>query len=156
MEAAGGVVLRKTGGEEEVLLIERNGIWDLPKGKREEGESVSDCALREVAEETGLREITLTNFIGVTYHTYLQDDQKIEKKTFWYQMAAADESAMSPQQEEGITQVKWVELEEAQRLAGFQNLKEILNKVRSGVSWFRDGNPERTYESDLRIGNKDR
>ena len=28
--------------------------WSLPKGKREEGESDLDCALREVAEETGM------------------------------------------------------------------------------------------------------
>ena len=39
-----------------ILLIERNGKWDLPKGKREEGESYIQTALRELEEETGIRE----------------------------------------------------------------------------------------------------
>lgn len=134
MEASGGVVLRVSAEGEEVLLILRNGIWDLPKGKRERGESVAECAKREVTEETGIRGITLTDFIGVTYHTYFQGDQKIEKKTSWYLMEAAEADNLRPQQEEGITQIKWVELDEARRLVGFRNLKDTLDKVRARTS----------------------
>ena len=36
------------------LFIRRNGLWDLPKGHREEGEDIETTALREVSEETGL------------------------------------------------------------------------------------------------------
>src|SRR5690554_5740689 len=97
MEAAGGVVLRATDGREEVLLILRNGIWDLPKGKREAGESVPECAIREVSEETGIREVTLAGFIGETYHTYLLNDLKIDKKTYWYGMEAAGGYVLKPQ-----------------------------------------------------------
>ena len=50
VEAAGGVVVNDRG---EYLMIHRNGRWDLPKGHVEPGESTAECAVREVAEETG-------------------------------------------------------------------------------------------------------
>ena len=51
--AAGGVVFRIEHEVVSILLIFRNGVWDLPKGKLEKGESIEMCASREVSEETG-------------------------------------------------------------------------------------------------------
>jgi 8-oxo-dGTP diphosphatase len=41
----------------EVLLVHRAEYddWSFPKGKLERGETLEECALREVEEETGLR-----------------------------------------------------------------------------------------------------
>ena len=50
--AAGGVVQNTN---DEILMIFRRGKWDLPKGKLDEGETLEQCALREVKEETGLK-----------------------------------------------------------------------------------------------------
>ena len=60
VEAAGGVVLRGTGGATghlEVLVVHRGRYddWSLPKGKLDPGESHADAAVREVEEETGVR-----------------------------------------------------------------------------------------------------
>lgn len=51
---------------ERVLLMQRtdNGLWCLPSGGMEPGESVSEAAEREVAEETGLI-VRVTDLIGV-------------------------------------------------------------------------------------------
>jgi ADP-ribose pyrophosphatase YjhB (NUDIX family) len=45
-----------------LLLIKRsdNGRWALPAGAMELGESITDCAIREVFEETGLTVTALT------------------------------------------------------------------------------------------------
>src|ERR1700730_7271010 len=51
--AAGGLVMDQ---HKQVLLIHRKGKWDLPKGKLDKKESLEACALREVKEETGLKE----------------------------------------------------------------------------------------------------
>ena len=51
VEASGGLVFNKDG---DILMIFRNGKWDLPKGKLEIGESVEECAIREVEEECGI------------------------------------------------------------------------------------------------------
>ena len=56
VRAAGGIPVRTAPGGIEVLVVHRPGYddWTFPKGKCEPGESDEDCALREVAEETGL------------------------------------------------------------------------------------------------------
>ena len=51
INAGGGLVQNQAG---EYLLIHRNGLWDLPKGKQEEGEDIALTALREVEEECGI------------------------------------------------------------------------------------------------------
>ncbi len=55
-----------------VLLIRRadNGRWALPAGAMELGESITDCAVREVFEETGLRATGLTAFAAYTGPRY--------------------------------------------------------------------------------------
>ena len=52
--SAGGVIYRKHGGAIEIALIHVRHRWGLPKGHVEEGESISETAIREVREETGL------------------------------------------------------------------------------------------------------
>ena len=51
---------------EKILLTKRadNGLWCLPGGKMESGESVEECCLREVFEETGLH-VNVKRLIGV-------------------------------------------------------------------------------------------
>lgn len=51
INAGGGLVQNAAG---EYLLINRHGLWDLPKGKQEEGEDIALTALREVEEECGI------------------------------------------------------------------------------------------------------
>jgi 8-oxo-dGTP pyrophosphatase MutT (NUDIX family) len=55
---AGGVVVRTVDGEREYLLVEasrRRGLWVLPKGHIEPGETEEAAAVREVQEEAGVR-----------------------------------------------------------------------------------------------------
>ena len=61
LTAARAVVRDEVG---RVLLIRRsdNGVWSLPAGAMELGESIADCAVREVWEETGLRACVVTPF----------------------------------------------------------------------------------------------
>lgn len=53
--------------EDDAILMERradNGIWGLPGGSVDMGESLREAVAREVAEETGLR-VEITAFVGV-------------------------------------------------------------------------------------------
>ncbi len=105
IEAAGGLVKNE---RKEYLVIFRNGIWDLPKGKIEEGEKTRKAAVREVEEECGIRVKKAGRKICKTYHVYLQRNQELAlKKTHWYRMKAEGQDKLKPQKEEGITKACW-------------------------------------------------
>lgn len=108
VQAGGGLVMNENG---EALLIFRRGKWDLPKGKLDPGESLEQCAIREIKEETGLKEVSIKNKLGVTYHTYDESGHHILKETHWYFMDAKDGQALKPQLVEQITKIEWVKPE---------------------------------------------
>ncbi len=102
--AGGGLVLNE---KKEILFIYRGNKWDLPKGRTESGERIEQTAIREVEEECGIQNITLKNFLTVTYHVYFQDAQYKLKETHWFLMFSDYKGTLSPQIEEGITRVSF-------------------------------------------------
>lgn len=105
VEAAGGVVLRSDG---KFLVMKRDGIWDLPKGKLENGESSEVAALREVTEETGLKELQIIKPVLSTFHTYQLPKDMVLKKTKWYEMFYEGDADPVPEIAENITEIHWV------------------------------------------------
>lgn len=106
IKAAGGIVFNELG---QLLLIKRLGLWDLPKGKIEKGENQRMAALREVHEECGLHFLGLLDKVDNTYHVYFLKGRWILKKTAWYKMIAWGNIEVTPQLEEDITEVRWVD-----------------------------------------------
>jgi len=105
VQAAGGWVRNE---KAETLFMLRRGKWDLPKGKLDKGETLEQCAVREVGEETGLKKIKLDGPLTITYHTYDENGKHILKESHWYRMTAAAGQPIIPQQEEQITELRWV------------------------------------------------
>lgn len=134
IDAAGGVVFRNSDDNGvEVLLILRNGVWDIPKGKREKGESVKMCARREVMEEVNAS--TLPQIVAElvsTYHEYTEKEKHFKKTTFWYSMFFEDSyQKLIPQTSEGIEEVRWVAIEKSFNMIGYKNLEEVLLDFKS-------------------------
>ncbi len=109
VDAAGGLVFNQNG---ELLTIKRWGLWDLPKGKVERNERKREAAQREVQEETGVIAADPGKKPLRTYHIYPRGQKVILKTTFWYEMVVKDAENLTPQKEEGIEEVKWVEPDE--------------------------------------------
>jgi 8-oxo-dGTP pyrophosphatase MutT (NUDIX family) len=105
IQAGGGLVQNE---KKELLLIHRRGHWDLPKGKLDKGEKIEDCAVREVEEETGLRDVQLLAPLLITYHTYHEGTKFILKESHWYTMKVSGPQKPVPQTEEDIHEIKWV------------------------------------------------
>ncbi len=130
LDAAGGVVRDPSG---RILMILRNGKWDLPKGKLEPGESSQEGALREVAEETGIDRLTIGNLICVTHHTYSREGERILKHTRWYEMKYEGKSAPDPvpQTEENIAVAEWVPVEEipAKLSNSYTSIREVFRQA---------------------------
>ncbi len=100
VKAAGGVVTNADG----ILMIKRNGIYDLPKGHMEKGESPEECALRETEEECGICNLRITGPPSLSYHIYSREGVWILKETCWYPMHAPEKQSLSPQYAESITE----------------------------------------------------
>lgn len=126
--AAGGVVENE---KEEVLLIFRRGKWDLPKGKLDKNETIEQCAIREVMEETGLTNVDLKQALTITYHTYDEFGKHILKDSHWYQMKVNGTQQLTPQTEEDISELKWVKKKELSNYLNntFPSVKDVLELV---------------------------
>ncbi len=127
VHAAGGVVLNE---KQEVLLIERKGKWDLPKGKAEKNETAEQTAIREVQEETGLKNLSITKNICTTYHTYKEEEERILKVNDWFEMLGNGTEKLTPQAEEHITDLKWIPKSELKNFvtATYPSLMQLLEK----------------------------
>ena len=127
VQAAGGIVRN---AKEELLLIYRNGRWDLPKGHMEAGESATACAVREVAEETGVKG-EIVRFLHNTHHIYNVYGEWEWKQTYWFEMYV-DEADTAPQHDEGIERVEWVSIKEARERinTSYKMLAEVMGAIK--------------------------
>ena len=126
IDAAGGLVRDDEG---RYLLIHRRGVWDLPKGKLEKGESLVECAVREVAEETGVEPLEAGELICVTHHTYILDDKLTLKNSYWYTMIHHGDVQPVPQTEEEIAQAVWMSPAEVAEACStsYNSIREVLH-----------------------------
>jgi len=130
VQAAGGVVINN---KDQVLFIFRNGFWDLPKGKVEDEEAISIAAIREVEEECGISKPTLISKLLVTYHTYDTYGENCIKPTHWYLMQYEGDEELLPQEEEGITNVQWVNQEDiaSKMLNTYGSIIDVIGAFKS-------------------------
>ncbi|MBD0830650.1 NUDIX hydrolase [Aestuariibaculum sediminum] len=111
--AGGGKVFND---ENQVLFIYRNDKWDLPKGKVEGAETIERTAIREVSEETGVAGLKIVKPLETTYHIFKRNGRYKIKITYWFEMQTSFKGNLYAQEEEGITEVAWLntqEIEEA-------------------------------------------
>ena len=119
--AAGGKVINN---KSEILFIYRNKKWDLPKGKAEKNENISQTALREVEEETGIKNLSIIKPLDKTYHIFKRGKTNYLKTTYWFEMKSDYNGKFKPQKKEGITRVEWI---------GVENLSYILPKSYANI-----------------------
>lgn len=128
IQAAGGMVARVgSGGALEIALVHRPKYddWSFPKGKLDPGESHEEAALREVAEETGLR-CRLGRPLGsVSYR-----DRKNRPKVVRYWAMTVEDGAFAPNSE--VDELRWLTLERA---------AELLSRLQDAdlASWLGSG-----------------
>ena len=125
IRAAGGAVLRAGSGRRvEVLLVHRPGHrdWTLPKGKIEPGETDEDCALREVAEETGLDCLLGPELGGSRY----RDRRGRDKGVRYWAMTVRDGGFVANDE---VDETRWMPLPAAGRQLSYLGDRAILEAI---------------------------
>ncbi|MGA1227143.1 MAG: NUDIX hydrolase [Tamlana sp.] len=107
--AGGGKVYNDKG---DILFIYRNDKWDLPKGKIERKETIEDTAIREVEEETGVKNLKIVKPLDTTYHIFKRNGRYKIKITYWFEMKTNFNGNLYAQENEGITKVAWLNKEQ--------------------------------------------
>jgi 8-oxo-dGTP pyrophosphatase MutT (NUDIX family) len=146
--SAGGVVFRLISGDSnenngasdqwrsarysnmsvEVALVGRShtGMWALPKGTPETGETLEQVAVREVQEETGL-EVRLIAYIGNISYSFIHDNIRFQKQVrhFLFEAIGGDTSLHDAEYD----RVEWFSIPEALRRLTYQNEVNILSQA---------------------------
>jgi 8-oxo-dGTP diphosphatase len=125
VRAAGGLLFRRRpGASVEVVLVHRPAYddWTFPKGKLHAGETDAEAAVREVEEETGLRPRLLRDLGTTSYH-----DSRGRPKNVRYWEMTPIAGVLGPANE--IDDVRWVPLDEAERMLTYDRDKELLARA---------------------------
>ncbi|MDX1645497.1 MAG: NUDIX domain-containing protein [Longimicrobiales bacterium] len=132
-ESAGGVVVRTIEGVVHALLIrDPYRKWGLPKGHGRGRESTREAALREVREETGLEDLRLGAELITIDWAFRKDGRRIHKYATFFLMFS-DRGEPIPEEQEGITECRWVPLEAAPGEISYDNASEVARVAREVV-----------------------
>ena len=128
--SAGGIVFRRQPDSSARFLLIRDPYehWGFPKGHLEGEESPAEAAFRETAEETGLTDLVMLGPIRIIDWHFRFRGRYIHKYChfFLFESAAAD---VVPQQDEGITDFRWLELEAALEQLSSDNARGVLKRA---------------------------
>lgn len=122
VHAAGGMIVRRTREAELQVAIVHRPLrldWSFPKGKLSPGETFEECAIREVAEETGFT-CRLGSFVGHTEYR----DRKDRPKVVAYWVMEVESGEFSPGRE--VDELRWVDLAGAAHLLTYERDHELL------------------------------
>ncbi len=137
--SSGGVLVRRLKGEWVFAAIRPNGkpegVWALPKGLVDRGESVEATALREVAEETGAEGRSLGKLGDVRY-VYSRGGQRIFKVVSFYLLrySRGRLDDLAPEQRREVAEARWLPLDEAERLLAYRGEREMAEKARARLA----------------------
>jgi 8-oxo-dGTP diphosphatase len=125
VRAAGGIVVRaRDSGGWEVAVVHRpeHLDWTLPKGKLEPDETLSECALREVLEETG-QTCHLGRFVGEV--EYIDRKGRTKVVSYWLMQPVAGSFEPSPE----VDELRWLPLADASEILTYDHDRELLEST---------------------------
>ena len=121
------MLYRETKNGRLYLLLQNGGRWDFPKGGVEKGESELQTVMREVEEETGLKDLTVVpGFRKVIEYFYRRDGKNIHKQVVYRLAVTGVDDVKISFEHQGFG---WFPYEEALEKASYDNSKATLSEA---------------------------
>jgi len=140
--SAGGVVYRRVAAGIEVAIAEqRDRITQrtttrLPKGKIDAGESAEDAAVREVAEEIGLR-ARVVESLGRVEYDFTEDSKRICKEVHYFLMEWVPGESLEIDGE--MDRTYWCAIDEAEKKLTFETEQRAIGWARAQLETQKRG-----------------
>lgn len=132
--SAGGVVYRRADAATEVLICKDAGYhrWVLPKGLVHKNETFEEAAVREVAEEVGVRAHIVTKLGEPEKYIYTARGVRVFKSVHYFLMAY--ESGSEAEHDHEMEEVRWMPIDEAIAMMGFKGAKDVLTRAKAALA----------------------
>ena len=128
--SAGAVIFREDIERKYLLLLYKGknfDYWEFSRGRMEKGEDEMKTILREVEEETGIKDMKIIRGFKEKINFYYKKDGRIIYKDITYVLGKAKNKEIKLSQEH--LDFCWVSYEEALNKLKFRNDKEVLKKA---------------------------
>lgn len=127
--SAGGIVYKKDSDEILfALILNSYGQWTFPKGHIEKGEQPEAAAVREVAEEIGLKKLKVIELIDKIDYWFKLENILYHKFVYFYLMEAPGDSSLIPQMDE-IKEAAWLKPKTAAEHLKYKEDTPLLKKA---------------------------
>ena len=133
--SAGIIVFRKSGGggaREKFLLLDYGRYWDYPKGHVEKGEDDKAAATRELAEETGIREIELLPGFAHEMTYFFRSKRGLVRKTVVFFLGQTDIRDVTLSDEH--SGFAWLGYEDAYARVSYASAKGVLKAAQDWLT----------------------
>lgn len=135
---AGGIVFRMTPDQRdiEILLIQDSkNRWTIPKGHIEPGETAKQTAVREIGEESGLKNVDVLAWLGKIHFKYRRLEKLVLMTTQVYLVQSLDKNER-PTKEKWMNGIRWFGFSEALDAIEYADIEKLMliakRKIRSG------------------------
>jgi 8-oxo-dGTP pyrophosphatase MutT (NUDIX family) len=132
--SGGGVLVRRLRGDWALAAIrpagKPAGVWVLPKGQLDEGESAAAAALREVGEETGV-EGRVVSKLGDTRYWFSWEGERVFKVVsfFLVRYVSGRLGEVPAEFRHEVAEVRWLPLEQAPALLAYRGEREMVERA---------------------------
>ena len=135
---AGGIVFRMTPDERDIELLliqDSKNRWTIPKGHIEPGETAKQTAVREIGEESGLKNVEVLTWLGKIHFKYRRLEKLVLMTTQVYLVQSVDKNER-PTKEKWMNGIRWFSFADALDAIEYADIEKLMliakKKIRSG------------------------
>lgn len=126
---AGGIIFRRNPQKQDVieilLIADAKGRWTIPKGHIEEGETPRHAAEREIAEETGLKDMKVMDWLGKINFRYRRGNSLVLMTTEIFLVQAIGQTG-DVKKEKWMTNLAWLPTTDALDKIEYEDIGKLI------------------------------